>query len=222
MFTALFRTFDHLSEDVLNDLLNSSLISTPSERITDLTISEQDITLNYFHTIRSFELFYDFVTEVEVPKTMDRAYKASCIILKNQNRALIYGSRTACSKFENYVKNKAQTNFSASNIKLNGILGKLSDNEYHLRNIEYLNVEFLGTVLKSLSLEFKTNMDAKRTLKDISVNPSKVGIEVIYNRSKCVLNIDIVNSIFEIEYDSIQVNDLEKIKEMIINYFEEE
>lgn len=222
MFTALFRTFDNLSEDYLCELLEASLMRTSSERITDLTISEEHITLNYYRTIRSVELYYDFVSEVEVPEIMNKAYKASCIFSKKRSRVLIYGSRVACSNFERYLKSKAHIDFSACNIKLNEILNKLSENEYQMKNLEYLNVEFLGTVLKSLSLEFKTNMDAKKTLKNISANPSKAGIEVFYNKSKCILNIDLINSAFKVEYDSLHLNNLDEIKELIMDYFEEE
>ncbi|KHF37306.1 hypothetical protein CM49_00324 [Paenibacillus sp. P1XP2] len=222
MFTALFRTFDNLSEDFLCELFETSLVRTSSEWITDLTISEDQITLNYYRTIRSVELYYDFVSEVEVPEIMNKVYKASCIFSKKRSRALIYGSRVACSNFESYLKNKAHIDFSAYNIKLNEILSKLSENEYQMRNFEYINVEFLGTILKSLSLEFKTNMDAKNTLKNISANPSKAGIELFYNKkNKCILNIDLVNSAFKVEYDSLYLNNLDEIKELIIDYFEE-
>lgn len=222
MFTALIRTFDNLSEDLLRELSETSMLRTSNERITDFTISDQNITLNYYRTIRSVEFFYDFISEVEVPEIMNKAYKASCIISKKRNCALIYGSRAACNNFEMYLKHKAHINFSACNIKLNEILNKLSNNEYHLKNLEYLNVEFLGTVLKSLSLEFKTNMDAKKTLKNIPANPSKAGIEVFYNKSNCILNIDLANSAFKVEYDSLHLSNLEEIKELIMNYFGEE
>ncbi|OME30031.1 hypothetical protein NSS98_22520 [Paenibacillus sp. FSL E2-0274] len=222
MFTALFRTFDNLSEDHLYELSEVSLMQTSSERITDLIISEENITLSYYRTIRSVELFYDFISEAEVPEFMNKAYKASCIFSKNRNRALIYGNRAACSNFERYLKSKAHINFSAYNLKLSEIFDKLINNEYQLRNLEYLNVEFLGTVLKSLSLEFKTNLDAKRTMKIIQADPSKAGIEVFFNKNKCILNIDLTNGAFKVEYDSLHLNNLEEIKEMILAYFEEE
>ncbi|MDN8588114.1 hypothetical protein Q0V21_04945 [Paenibacillus sp. 11B] len=222
MFTALFRTFDNLSVELLNNLLHNSSTRVSSERITELSITEQNITLNYYRTIRSVELFYDFISEVEVPEIMNKAHRASCIISRNRNRALIYGSRAACSNFERYLKNKAHINFSSYSIELKGILSKLSEKEYQLRKLEYINVEFLGTVLNSLSLDFKSNIDAQRTLKKIPTYPSKASIEVFYSKSKCTLNIDLANSAFKVEYDSLELTNIEEIKELIVDYFEEE
>lgn len=222
MFTALFRTFDNLSVELLNDLLHTSSMRGSSERVTELSINEQNITLNYYRTIRSVEIFYDFISEVEVPEIVNKAHKASCIISKNRNRALIYGNRAACSNFERYLKNRAQINFSSYSLELKGILSKLSEREYRLRKLEYINVEFLGTVLNSLSLDFKTNIDAERTLKKIPAYPSKASIEVFYSKSMCTLNIDLANSAFKVEYDSLELNNIEEIKGLIMDYFEEE
>lgn len=222
MFTALFRTFNNLSYDHLCELSEVSVVKTSSERITDVIISEENITLNYYRTIRSVELFYDFISEVENPEIMNKAYKASCVLSKNRSLALIYGSRAACSNFERYLKNKAHINFSAYNLKLSEIFEKLTNNEYQIRSLEYLNVEFLGTILKSLSLEFKTNLDARKTMKNIQTDPSKAGIEVFFNKNKCTLNIDLANGTFKVEHDSLHLNNLEEIKELIMDYFEEE
>ncbi|WP_342555691.1 hypothetical protein [Paenibacillus sp. FSL R7-0652] len=221
MLTALFRKFDDFSMDLLSELLQASPTEA-SERITELSITEEGITMDYYRTIRSVELFYDFISEVEVPEIVNKAHKASCIISKKRNIALIYGNRVACNNFERYLKNKAQINLFSNFIELGGLLNKLSEQGCRLKKLDYIDVEFLGTVLNSLSLDFKTNHDAERILKRIPTNPSKASLELFFDKKECTFNIDLVNSSIKVEYDTLEITNIELVKEIIIDYFEEE
>ncbi|QQZ61135.1 hypothetical protein JI735_32940 [Paenibacillus sonchi] len=222
MFTALYRTFNSFPVNVLYELNESSSLENSEEWITDLSVNEQNITLEYFRTFRSVELLYDFITEQETPEILSKTYKASCSISLYNKRIVIYGSKAACSNLERYLEKKAHIKLFSSKVEMQGILNKISTKMYQIKSVEYCNVEFLNVNLNSLTLNVKTNIDAQQILSKVPSSPSKTSIEIYYGKTCYKLNIDFINGSMKLNYDSFKSNDIEDLKELILSFFEEE
>ncbi|KAF6614976.1 hypothetical protein ABFY57_25205 [Paenibacillus polymyxa] len=222
MFTALYRRFNNFRVNALYDLLETSPLEYSSEWITDLLVTDENITMDYYRTIRSIELFYDNSSEEETPEVLSKAYKASCMFSKSGNYAVIYGSKAACSNLERYLEKEAHISFYSYRVELKGILNKISSKQYQIKKIEYYNVEFFNVVLSALTLEFKTNLDAQQTLKKIPTSPSKTSIEIYYNGGWYTLNFDLINNSVKLIYDSLKSTNIDNVRELIFSFFEGE
>lgn len=220
---AYFRKLKNLDTTYLINQFKLYIDKSQSkEWIANLLIEEDLITLEYFREVRSLELFYDSSEHEENLEVCKRVYKANCIIFKKRKRILIYGNSVACSNCVYFFEKKLNIQLHTYSIPFNKLLKTLKTKDYEIKNIEYKEVEFLNTLLDNLSLEFKSNNDAQKILKQINVNPTKLRMKLHNLTQIYFLSINLSESFIELQYDSLNALVIEHVKELFLMIAEED